>query len=157
MAKAWKIQYLNPDKSLDICLPKVLNIRFNEMLSYEMATIEGKDIEYLHSMRISSRRVQAILKAFRDYYPPKKYIKEYSRLKSLIRALGVVRHYDVLIEMLEKYRDKIAGNKRDALEMIIIRQKSFRSRKRKELLNTMKLLNKKRFKESFQNFISYSG
>lgn len=155
MAKAWKIQNFNPDLDLDRCLPKILNTRFNEMLSYESGTIEGKDIEYLHNMRVSSRRVQAVLKAFREYYHPKRYKKEYSMLQSLIKALGIVRHYDVFISMLEKYRDSVKGRDTDAINLLIIRQKALHSQNKKNLLNTMKLLNRKRFKDTFRKFISF--
>jgi CHAD domain-containing protein len=154
MAKPWKIPYLKPDRSLDICLPKILNHRFNEMLSYEKGMIEGNDIEYLHNMRISSRRVQAILKAFRGSYPQKKYKKEYVKIQTLIRALGFVRHYDVFIDLLEKYSESVDENNRNSIELLIIRQKSMRTQKRRELLNTIKVLNRGKFKENFQKFIS---
>jgi CHAD domain-containing protein len=154
MAKAKRIPNLNPEKELNICLPKILKIRFNEMLYYEKGTKEGKDTEFLHSMRIASRRVQAVLKAFHDYYPENKYRKEYEKLRSLIRALGVVRHYDVFIEMLEKYKDILVEKDKDTIEMLLIRQHSLRRQKRKELLITMKELERKKFKNSFQELLS---
>jgi len=154
MAKPWKIPNFNPDKEIYVCLPKILNLRFNEMLSYEQGTITGREIESLHSMRIASRRVQAVLKAFRDYYSGKEYRKEYIKLLSLIRALGIVRHYDVFIDMLEKYQISTIENGKDALELLIIRQKSLRIQKRKELLATIRLLKKNRFSETFRKFIS---
>jgi CHAD domain-containing protein len=154
MAKARKIPNLDPDKDLNVCLPKILNLRFNEMLSFEKGTKEGKDTEYLHSMRIASRRVQAVLKAFRDFYPNNKYNKEYEKLRSLIRALGIVRHYDVFIEMLEKYKKTLVEKDKDTIDMLLIRQNSLRNQKRKELLNTMRELQRKKINESFRKFIS---
>ena len=154
MAKAWKILNFNPDKELDICLPKILNLRLNEMLSYEQGMIAGKEIESLHNMRIASRRIQAVLKAFRDYYPGKEYRKEYVKLQSLIQALGIVRHFDVFINKLEIFRNEIPENGKDALELMIIRQKSLRAQKRKELLTTIRLLKKNKLNDTFRKFIS---
>src|SRR5438128_8842601 len=104
MAKAWKIQYLNPDQPLNICLRKILRTRFSEMVSYEKGTLEGDDIEELHSMRVSSRRVQAVMKVFREAFGKKKFKHEYRQIRMLIRALGEVRDHDVFIEKLEKYK-----------------------------------------------------
>lgn len=72
----------------------------------------------------------------------------------LIRSLGFVRHYDVFIELLEKYKDSLPQNKLDALELVIIRLRSIRVKKRKELLGTIRILKGKKFKESFREFIS---
>lgn len=124
------------------------------MYSYEKGTIDGKDIEYLHDMRVSSRRVQAALKIFRGAFPKKKFKPVYGKLRSLIRALGVVRHYDVFIDRLYKYRKNLEEKDRKAFDLLIIRQNSIREQHRKELLNTMKQLEKSGFKEEFHQFIS---
>jgi CHAD domain-containing protein len=154
MAKAKKIPNFNPDLGLDKCLPKILNTRLNEMLSYEKGTIEGKNIEFLHNMRVSSRRLQAVLKAFRKFYPQNKFKKEYGQLRSLIRALGIVRHYDVFIDLLEKYNDTLEPKLKSSMEFLIIQQKSHRTQKRIELVNMVKLLKRSRFNENFREFIS---
>src|SRR5258706_7345039 len=104
MAKAWKIPYLNPDQLLNICLRKILRTRFGEMVSYEEGTLIGEDIEFLHSMRVSSRRLQAVMKIFRAASPKKKFRHEYEQIRVLIRALGEVRDLDVFINKLEKFR-----------------------------------------------------
>jgi CHAD domain-containing protein len=154
MAKPKKIPNFNPDMGMDKCLPKILNTRLSEMVSYEKGTISGKDIEYLHNMRVSSRRIQAVLKAFRKFYPKDKFKKEYDALRTLTRALGIVRHYDVFISLLEEYNKTLEPAMRSSMEFLIIQQKSQRSQKRTELINLIKLLNRGRFKENFREFIS---
>ena len=156
MAKARKIPYLNPDRPLNVCLLKIIKTRLGEMYSYEKGTIEGQDIEYLHNMRVSSRRVQAALKIFRGVFPPRKFRVEYIKLRTLIRSLGIVRHYDVFIDMLEKYKDKIIETDKKAIGLLIIRQKNLRETKRKELVNYLKQLEKIHFKETFSHFIEKS-
>ncbi len=154
MAKARKIPYFNPEQPLNICLRKILRTRFNEMYSYERGTIAGKDIEYLHDMRVSSRRVQAALKIFRGAFPNKKFKNVYLKLRSLIKALGEVRHYDVLIDMLIKYRNKLDYKERKAFDLLIIRQNTIREQKRKILINIIKQLEKSGFKEEFYKFMT---
>lgn len=154
MAKAWKIGYFDPDRQINICLRKILRTRFNEMYSYEKGTIAGKDIEYLHDMRVSSRRVQAAMKIFRGVFPKRKFRHMYMNLKTLIRALGEVRHYDVFIDRLSKYREELNENDRKAFDLLIIRQNTIREQKRKVLTDTMKQLEKAGFKEEFHKFIT---
>jgi len=154
MAKARKIPYFNPEQPLNICLRKILRTRFNEMYSYEKGTIAGKDIEYLHDMRVSSRRVQAALKIFRGAFPRKKFKNIYLKLRTLIRTLGEVRHYDVLIDMLVKYRNKLGDKERKAFDLLIIRQNTIREQKRKILINIIKQLEKSGSKEEFYKFIT---
>ncbi len=59
MARPWKIVDLEPDENLKVCLRKIAQTRFQETFSYEHGTIEGEDIEALHDMRVSARRLRA--------------------------------------------------------------------------------------------------
>jgi CHAD domain-containing protein len=153
LAKAGKILYLNPDQPLNICLRKILRTRFSEMVSYEEGTIIGEDIEELHSMRVASRRVQAVMKVFRESFPQKKFKHEYSRIRMLIRALGEVRDHDVFIEKLEKYKKNLDSKDVKSLELMIAQQKTIRIQKRKVLVQTFNYLNRIGYKENFELFI----
>jgi len=139
---------------LGICLQKILRTRFNEMISFENGTVIGKDIEFLHDMRVASRRVQAVLKIFRAAFPQKEYKKEYEQIRLLIRTLGVVRDYDVFIEKLEILHKQHEGKDNRALDMLIIRKKVERDNKRKVMLKTIYELNRIGYKENFMRFIT---
>ena len=154
MAKARKIPYLNPNHTLNICLQKILRTRFEEMVSFEQGTIDGSDIEALHDMRVASRRVQAVLKIFRGAFPKKKFKAEYAEVRGLIRALGEVRDYDVLIDKLEKFKSTDTTNDKRALDLFIIRKKAERNEKRKILVQHINSLNKAGYKEHFYRFIT---
>lgn len=153
MAKAWKIPNLNPDEPLSECLGKILRARFSEMISYEEGMMAGKDIEYLHAMRVSSRRVQAVLKIFRESFHDKKFRNEYLQIRTLIRALGEVRNYDVFIDKLEKYKKSIDAKDIKALDLLIARQKALRAEERKMLVKTINYLNRVGYKNSFETFV----
>jgi CHAD domain-containing protein len=150
MAKARKIPHLNPEKDLRTCLKKILTIRFEEMIQFEAGTVEGSDVEQLHDMRVASRRIQAVMKVFRLAFPKKEFKQQYKVIRGLKDALGVVRHYDVFINALEKHREKLQGAK--ALDLLIIRQKALREAKRKDLARYLRELNRRRYKESFLEF-----
>lgn len=152
MAKAWKIPYLNHDQPLNVCLKKILRTRFSEMVSYEAGTLIGDDIEFLHSMRVSSRRVQAVMKIFRAAFPKKKFRHEYEQLRTLISALGEVRDLDVFIDKLEKYRAGTPPADVKALDLMIARQKALRIQRRRSLTQTINSLNRAAYKENFELF-----
>jgi CHAD domain-containing protein len=153
MAKAHKIQYLNPTQPLNICLRKILRVRFAEMISYEQGTLEGNDSEALHDMRVASRRLQAMLKIFSGAFNKKKFKNEYLQVRTLISALGEVRNYDVFIEKLEKYKTGTEPKDLKALELLIARQKALRSQKRKTLVQSINYLNRIRYKENIELFV----
>jgi len=123
------------------------------MISFEQGTIEGTDIEALHDMRVASRRVQAVLKIFRGAFPKKEFKAEYAEIRSLIRALGEVRDYDVFIEKLEKLNAAHPSDDKRALDLMIIRKKAEREEKRKFLIQHINYLNKAGYKEHFYRFI----
>jgi CHAD domain-containing protein len=154
MAKAWKIRGLDASRSVKETLPKILMTRFNEMMSYEKGTLEGKDIEFLHDMRVSSRRLQAAMKIFRPVFPMKQYKKVYTQLRVLIRMLGEVRHFDVFISNLEKYKDTLSDNNKLSLDLLIIKQNSLRSQRRKSLNLYLKQLNRTGFNDKFKSLVT---
>ena len=154
MAKAWKIRGLNVSVSVKETLPKILQTRYNEMMSYEKGTLEGKNIDHLHDMRVSSRRLQAAMKIFRSAFPPKQYKQVYTLLRALIKMLGEVRHYDVFINELERYRDELTAREKPSLELLIVKQNSLRSQKRKLLNTYLKQLERTGFRTEFRKVIS---
>jgi CHAD domain-containing protein len=63
---------------------------------------EAQDIEYIHRMRVASRRLRAALPQFRDCFPERQYTKWMKELTKITRALGEARDADVQIAFLRK-------------------------------------------------------
>ena len=63
---------------------------------------EAQDIEYIHRMRVASRRLRAALPQFKDCFPEKQYTKWMKELTKITRALGEARDADVQIAFLQK-------------------------------------------------------
>ncbi len=72
--------------------------------------IEGvrsaEDIEYIHRMRVASRRLRAALPLFRSCFPKKSYDRWISEITTITRALGEARDTDVQIAFLIKYQKR---------------------------------------------------
>src|SRR5512145_2616192 len=71
---------------------------------------EGQDIEYIHRMRVASRRLRAALPLFRICFPRKQYLRWMQELTKITRALGEARDADVQIASLEKALKKMERN-----------------------------------------------
>lgn len=78
----------------------LLDKRLRTMLHHEPGTRDGSDIEHLHQMRVSVRRIRAALKAARPLLDRDWADELRAELGRLGRALGPVRDLDVMIERL---------------------------------------------------------
>ena len=66
----------------------------------------AEDIEYIHRMRVASRRIRAALPLFRFCFPAKNYTRWSEEIKEITRALGEARDTDVQIAYLTKYQKR---------------------------------------------------
>ncbi len=78
-----------------------------EAFSREIGGVRtAEDIEYIHRMRVASRRLRAALPVFRPCFPEKQYARWMTGLTRITRALGAARDTDVQIAYLRKYLKK---------------------------------------------------
>ena len=66
----------------------------------------AEDIEYIHRMRVASRRLRAALPLFSSCFPQKNYNRWSEEIKEITRALGEARDTDVQIAYLTKYEKR---------------------------------------------------
>jgi CHAD domain-containing protein len=71
----------------------------------------SEDSEYIHRMRVASRRLRAALPLFRPCFPDKQYRRWMQEITNITRALGEARDTDVQITFLSKYEKKRAGKR----------------------------------------------
>jgi CHAD domain-containing protein len=85
-----------------------------EKFSREIEGVKnGNDIEYLHRMRVASRRIRAALRIFRFCFPQKQYPKYTSDMRNITRALAQARDADVQIASLKKARKRLSAALQD--------------------------------------------
>ncbi len=63
---------------------------------------QAEDIEFIHRMRVASRRLRAALPLFIDCFPKKQSDRWLNQIKSITRALGAARDADVQLELLKE-------------------------------------------------------
>jgi len=85
----------NPASGTGLCwygmqkLPQLLEAVTREIGGVE----EAQDIEYIHRMRVASRRLRAALPLFSSCFPAKHYGKWMQELTNITRALGEAREH----------------------------------------------------------------
>jgi len=83
-------------------LAEVLRVRFEEVIKYRDAALDPAQIDGVHDMRVSIRRLRSVIRDFAEItnkFPLKNLRK---RLKRLADSLGAVRDPDVFLSTLEK-------------------------------------------------------
>ncbi|NMB79532.1 MAG: CHAD domain-containing protein [Methanomicrobiales archaeon] len=69
----------------------------------------AEDIEYIHRMRVASRRLRAALPLFENCFSQKQYGRWMAEIAGITRALGEARDTDVQIAFLVKFEKKQAA------------------------------------------------
>jgi CHAD domain-containing protein len=121
MAQGKWISNLKPDTPLVEAARHVLFVRLQVVRDYlPRAALEAdKDIEYVHQLRVSTRRADAALRIFAACLPKKNYRKARRRLRKLRRAAGAARDWDVFLADL-LHREQTADAKhRGGLDFLI--------------------------------------
>lgn len=98
----------------------ILEKHLQDFLNETLGVLKGKDLEYLHRMRVSSRRLRTALWMFKQTFSLKEYKYFQIQFRRVTRALGKARDLDTHIDFLQKLRIK-AKNKSsvDALNRMI--------------------------------------
>jgi CHAD domain-containing protein len=100
MARAWEVNGLSPDAGFRTAAGRIVLTRWREMMSSRDGTLTGGDIEDLHAMRVSSRRLRAAMDAFVDVFPRSSFRRYLREVKGITDTLGDARDLDVAIEHL---------------------------------------------------------
>lgn len=102
MAK-W-IDDIQPETPVSTLARRTLELRLESVCEWlpRAATEHAADREYVHQIRVASRRSMAAMHAFRELSPRRRWNKMARWLRSVRRAAGDARNDDVLAIHLEK-------------------------------------------------------
>jgi hypothetical protein len=148
---------LLPDDPMSEAGRKTLWFHFLRMLKYEPGTRAGKDIEELHDMRVSTRRMRAALRVFGDFYRPKA-IKPFNKgLQRTARALGYVRDLDVFEEKAGHYLQTLPKGAQGGLDPLLESWRGQRGDARARMIAFLDSDYYQKFKHEFADFLQTEG
>jgi CHAD domain-containing protein len=128
---------------------------FRNLLWNEKGALIGKDPEFLHYLRVASKRLRVALTVFKKYFPEDEISRYKMNLKSLAPMFGKARDTDVYLEFLN---DKASGIMNPKELKVINNYKEFfvkrRKFRQKAVLKKLNSEDYKLFVSEFTNFIS---
>ncbi len=99
---------------------------------------EAEDIEFIHRMRVASRRIRSCLPLFEECFPSKKYRQWRKEIRNITRALREARDADVQIAFLKTYIDKLEEESlRPGAERFLLRLRQRRERMQPHVIKAL--------------------
>jgi len=120
---------------------KIINAHVLAMYAEIEGVLAARDIEYIHRMRVASRRLRSALALFEVCFSGKEF-KTYSRdVREVTRSLGVARDLDVQLALLESVMSEFSDPKLiPGLHRLELRLKQQRADAQKEVIATIQTL-----------------
>lgn len=140
-------------KNLETCARRIIETRFHEMMRFKEGVIDGTDIEYVHDMRVSSRRLRAALRNFADCFPQKKKFREHlKQAENITATMGDVLGLDVLIDRFRKDMQAMLDEEEIGIGNLIEHLAQRREKVRQSMLKMFEELNANGFNIEFLKF-----
>ena len=154
MATEPKIRGISPDETLEVCARQIIVDYFHLMMSYKEGAKAGSDIEFVHEMRVTSRRLRAAMDNFAACFPEKPFKKHYKKVKSITQTLGAVRDLDVLIARFEKELSTLPEAEQADIRRLIAHLQQEHKDAQKPMLTLFAKLEETGFETEFLKFFS---
>jgi CHAD domain-containing protein len=154
VARAWEVPGLAGDARFREAAGRVILTRWAEMMSYRDGTLLGEDIEELHSMRVSSRRLRAAMDAFEGAFPAKTFRPLLRQVKEITDTLGDARDLDVAIERLTGLVPDTPPDERPGIEGLVARYREDRAAESPQIEALFARLEDERFEEHLARYMA---
>jgi CHAD domain-containing protein len=144
---------IEPADNIAAASRKMLSRYADSMLANEEGTIEGKDPEALHDMRVATRRIRAALRLLGPYISSGRTEKLSRGVRAVTRALGGVRDLDVLLEDARRFQGTLPEEQRTDLDGLVAGWEKARKGLRKRLVRALKSSDYRRFKRQMGRYL----
>lgn len=121
MAKPKPIPDLTADHTYAEAAARIVSVRASELTEHAQGVLDTGDIERVHDMRVTTRRLRAALEIFEPCFPAGPYRRALDDVKRLADALGERRDRDVAIASLHAFNDQMPGPDRRGVASLIDR------------------------------------
>jgi CHAD domain-containing protein len=144
-----------PTDNIGVAARKIVGMHFGAMMANEEGTRLGAEPEALHDMRVATRRMRAALRLLGPYLGDGGSVGKVRRgLRSVTRALGVVRDLDVLIGQASEFRERLPEEAKEGMDGLLEAWSAQRKRGRKELVRLLDSKEYGRFKRRMERFLA---
>lgn len=132
---------LKPDQGFLLFMAESLLAQADDLAKEIDGVIAGQDIEFIHRMRVASRRLRTRLELFDAFLPDNMAQVWRKQVKRITRALGDARDLDVQIKFLEDFLKESPDNRdRFGIKRILLRFRQRRGRLQKKVVKPIEQL-----------------
>ena len=124
-------------------------------MSYRAGTVLGDDIEELHAMRVSSRRLRAAMDAFEGAFPRRSFRPMLRQVKEITDVLGAARDLDVAVERLVALVPAMAEDERPGIEGLISRYRHDRAAEAPRIAGLFARLDEEHFERALIAYVRH--
>jgi CHAD domain-containing protein len=153
MAKAWNVPGLHRDATFRDAAGRVVLTRWREMMGYRDGTLAGEDIEELHAMRVSSRRLRAAMDAFAGAFPTRSFRRNLRVVKEITDTLGAARDLDVAVDGLEAVMADFTAEERLGITSLVAEYRERRVEEAAHIAALFARLDDERFGRRFERWV----
>lgn len=113
----------------------------NQLLQEVDGLKSGQDIEYLHRMRVASRRIRRNMEVFQNAFPESSWQNYKKNIKKITKTLGLARDLDVQVDFLENFKMSLGKKKfKKGIKYLIFCLKQKRSQEQEKIIKTISKL-----------------
>lgn len=129
-------------------------LKLLQVLESQMEGVEkSDDIEYVHKMRVASRRIRAVIPLFSECFPKNRYKRWLNEIKKITRFLGAARDLDVQILFIKDYLNQLQpAEPKSGMEALIERHANQRIKLQSSVTNEIQELKNSRVLEQIANY-----
>ena len=115
---------------------------------------EAKDIEHVHQLRVSSRRLRSAFPLFQVCLPNKQAKSWLNQIRHITGSLGHARDLDVQIDFLEKYVQTLEDKRYEpGIRRIILRLNQQRQMTQSDVVHVLSKLEQKNTLQVMKNYL----
>lgn len=154
MSRAWDVPGLRRKCTFRDAAGRVIVTRWREMMSYRDGTLLGEDIEELHAMRVSSRRLRSAMDAFAVAFPKKAFTARLRTVKAITDTLGRARDLDVQIDGFTAMLETVPPDEQPGIAGMIRDLQAQREAETPSIAALFERLERERFAERFEGWVA---
>jgi len=133
---------------------RVLQFHYAVMRANEKGTIDGRDIEALHRMRVATRRQRAAFRVIAPHFRRKAIRPFREALQTAAQHLGAVRDLDVLIEAAVRHQKTLGEPAARAFHAVLDAWRERRDAAQEKLVAYLTDDGYRRFADCYEGFLS---
>ncbi len=127
-----------PDASYCLYGAEAMLKRLQALIQEADGVRHSLDIEYVHRMRVASRRLRSALALFDVCYPKKQADNWQKEIKRITKSLGAARDTDVQLEMLDGFKAGLEDKKLVAgIDRLVLRLRQKRTKLQEKVVGSL--------------------